>query len=66
MYNADRIKLTGNDTTLHKEGDSSTSICEANQNFHAQLGTDNTDLWVVQTVQGFCLPLTMTPIQCKW
>ena len=57
------MKSTRNDTTLHKEGVSSTSTCGMNQNFHAQLGTTTQDSWVLQTVQGFCLPLIMTPSQ---
>ena len=46
------MKSTRNDTTLHKEGVSSTSTCGMNQIFHAQLGTDNTRLMGITDCAG--------------
>ena len=52
MYSAGQMKSTRNDTTLHKEGVSNTSTCEMDQNFQAQLGTDNTRLMGITDCAG--------------
>ena len=50
-------------TALNKEGNSNKFACWSNKRVHRELGLITQDPWVLQTVQGFQLPLVGQPTQ---